>query len=316
MKRENESVQLLNRVEASLSSGDASAGMRDLFNGLLKVRRDSYQGDWEKFASAGAMTHSLKEVIHQDPMSRRSFEKPRGYPGDAVLLDYIYRIRSDSETPAIGRVVNEYALNRPAACAVRHRRDWLAYAIDRTVDHCGVGSRVMSIACGHLREAELSAAVTQNWLSELVAIDADTKSLEVAAAANPAVVKPVHMSVGRLLARASKFGKFHFVYSAGLYDYLEDRIARKLTRCMFDMLEPGGRLMFSNFLPQVQDAGYMESYMGWRLIYRDLKALEGLVADIPSGEMGELKVYEDPYSAIGYLEVSRAGEDSVPESQH
>ena len=32
-------------------------------------------------------------MLHADPMARRSFEKPRGYAGDAVLLDDLYGLR-------------------------------------------------------------------------------------------------------------------------------------------------------------------------------------------------------------------------------
>ena len=149
------------------------------------------------------------------------------------------------------------------------------------------------------------AAVRQGWVKEFVAVDADERSLEVAEAARPGVVKPVAMSVGRLLARSNAFGRFDMVYSAGLYDYLEDRVARRLTKCMFSMLEPGGRLMFSNFLPGVLDAGYMETYMGWQLIYRDLPALERLLVDLPDEQIAEKRVYEDPFGAIGYVEVLR-----------
>ena len=296
---------LLSRVTERLSSGDHSRGMHDLFSGLLEVRDRVTSERWREFSQNGAMAHPLREAIHLDPMCRHSFDKPRGYAGDAVLLDYIYRIRSVGEAPPLGRAVHEYAVNRPAACAVRHRRDWLAYALDRTVDQCGRGARVMSIACGHLREAELSAAVQQGWLSELVAVDADAQSLEVAVQANPDIVTPAPISIGRLLGRAEAFGKFNFVYSAGLYDYLEPRVATRLTNCMFSMLEPGGRLMFSNFLPQVLDAGYMESYMGWELIYRSQEDLRSLLEELPTEEIAEIKVYDDPYDAIGYVEVQR-----------
>ena len=298
-------TKLLDHVEGCFRDGEAGTGIRDLFQGLQRVREKIPGPRWHEFVQEDVIEHPLISTIHLDPMCRHSFEKPRGYPGDAELLDYIYRLREVSADSPVGQAVHEYAVNRPAACAVRHRKDWIAYTMDRTVEQHGRGARVLSIACGHLREAKLSAAVQQGWLDELVALDADERSLEVAVQNSPETIRPVHRSIGRLLGRPEKLGKFSFVYSAGLYDYLEPRVARRLSNCMFEMLEPGGRMLFSNFLPQVQDAGFMETYMGWQLIYRDRGALADTIAELPDELVAERRIYEDPYGAIGYVEVTR-----------
>ena len=95
------------------------------------------------------------------------------------------------------------------------------------------------------------------------------------------------------------------MYSAGLYDYLEPAVAKRLTKTMFEVLRPGGRLIVSNFLPQVADAGYMETYMGWELIYRTVEDLEELLTIVPDAERAAHRVYEDPYASIGYAELRR-----------
>ena len=101
-------------------------------------------------------------------------------------------------------------------------------------------------------------------------------------------------------------GHFDFVYSAGLFDYLDERLARKLTAQMFKMLRPGGSLMLTNFLPTVVDAGYMETFMGWELLYRDLEELWAFAQDIPSDAIAEHRTYKDSMRSIGYLEVIKA----------
>ena len=74
---------------------------------------------------------------------------------------------------------------------------------------------------------------------------------------------------------------------------------------MFDMLRPGGSLLVTNFLPTVVDAGSMESFMGWELIYRTCRDLHSLAARIPTSEVLSTRTYSDSGRAIGYLEVER-----------
>ncbi len=322
LNHDMEATTLLDRVHRDLVRARADSERTHqlglLFDGLNGVRARVDPSTWRDLVGVIA-NHPVLGSIHEDPMTRRSFEKPRGYAGDAVLLDYIYRRRGAREASAVGRAGYSYAVGRPAACAVRQRRDWLAFKIDRAADAVAgaqassaggdgaapIGARVLSVASGHLREAESSAAVRSGALAELVALDADEESLAAVDAQQLPNVTTVHLSIGRLLARWKHLGEFDLIYSAGLYDYLEPELARKLTARLFAMLRPGGRLLFTNFLPTVGDAGYMEALMGWSLIYRDLDELASVTASIPATEIEHLTTFQDPYDAIGYCEVVR-----------
>lgn len=307
MMRTNE--DLLDRAHHALRGlrheAEGERTMRELFEGLRSLRNDLDDGSWNAFVER-ANGHALRGLVHEDPMARRSFEKPRGYAGDAVLLDYIYLRDELDEVSPLGRAVNRYAAGRPSACAVRHRRDWLAFQIDRAADRAApAGARVFSVACGHLREAELSSAIRSGALRELVALDADPESLNVVRESGFPNVSPVQQSIGRMLARPDSFGTFDLIYSAGLYDYLEPGIARRLTRRLFDQLEPGGRLVFTNFLRNVSDAAYMETFMGWELLLRDLDEIHDLTRDVSNDEVASRQVFEDPFGAIGYCVLSK-----------
>ncbi len=261
---------------------------------------------WKAFSTGEAIDHPVRDLIHQDPMTRRSFDKPRGYAGDAVLLDYIYRIRQPDEQSPFASVVYDYACGRAAASAVRHRRALLAHSIERAADRTDAGAHILSVACGHLREAELSAAVRRGWVDRFVALDGDPHSLKEIASSWDGPVECVHMQVARLLGRASQLGRFDLIYSAGLYDYLDDNLAMRLTGSLFDTLRPGGTLLLSNFLPTVPDAGYMESYMGWQLLYRTPDELAAVAEGIPRGNVARARTFRDPFDAIVYLEVVRS----------
>lgn len=301
-------VALLDHVDLLMDRGDVAAGMRALFVGLDRVRANCNPAAWRKFAEETAIAHPLCDKIHQDPMTQRSFDKPRGYAGDAVLLDYLYGLRSRADATDLGRRIGDMSANRGPAAAVRHRRDLIAYRIDQIAERHPAKARVLSVACGHFREGRHSVAVQTGNLEEVVALDSDPESLREVRKGSPACVSTCEMSVRRLLGRKTDLGEFDFVYTAGLYDYLEDRVATALTARLFSMLRPGGRLLYCNFLPDTPDIGYMETFMGWKLIYRGLGAIVGLGADVPEREVAAVRRYQDGFGSVGYVELVKAKE--------
>lgn len=95
--------------------------------------------------------------------------------------------------------------------------------------------RILALAAGHLREVEFSAAVGLGAAAELVALDQDAESLEVIAQSYAHYpVQTVPASVCEVLAGRIDLGRFHLVYTAGLFDYLPPRVACKLTNWMVD----------------------------------------------------------------------------------
>ena len=80
------------------------------------------------------------------------------------------------------------------------------------------------MAAGHGRELALSQAFQQGLLTEFVALDHD-------------------------------LGQFDLIYSAGLYDYLETPVAERLPQVLFDLLNPGGQLLYANFAPDIPAVG-------------------------------------------------------------
>lgn len=296
---------LLDAVHEEIVHGDPVHALDRLFAGLRGLRRDLDHDSWRAFSKGAAIEHPLREVIHQDPMMRRSFEKPRGYAGDAVLIDYIYRVHQ-AAGPGLGREIYDYATSaRPASLGVQHRRRVIARAIDALASRPPGQRRVFSVAAGHFREGHLSRAFRKGELDEVVALDADAKSLAVIHDTFPSgAVRTVEASVTTLLRARERRG-FDLVYSAGLYDYLEGRFATRLTRALFERVRAGGKLLLCNFVPQVFDAGFMETYMGWDLTYRTPDQLAALSSEIPEAEIAGRRVWTDSHDAVVYMELTR-----------
>lgn len=251
--------------------------------------------------------HPLREFLHACPVSNRCYRKPRGYAGDAVLLDMIYdqRPHQADDVPAHGVAVLEYLTDTASSRAVRHRRDLLTQRINEAAA-ASTGCRILSLACGHLREAQQAEAVHDGRVAEFVAIDQDRESVAVVDREQSQFgVRPVVGTVGQLLKGQLAYRDMSLNYAAGLYDYLPEPLAVELTRVLFRTLGSGGRLVLANFARDIPEAGYMEAYMDWMLNYRDETEVAGWASGIPSSEIAACDIWRDPHGSIIYLELQR-----------
>ncbi|WJH38424.1 class I SAM-dependent methyltransferase (plasmid) [Aliirhizobium terrae] len=254
------------------STHDRADAVKWLITQLHDVRLKYGAAVWQKLAPI-IRSHSSAEVLRQCPFTNWSFEKPRGYSGDATLIDFIYQhpaIAEDvAKTTPLGRDIYEYTINAPGPVAVRERRDILAKFVDDTARRVGFDTEILAIAAGHLREAETSDALAENRLKRWVALDQDPVSIDtIATQFRNTCIEPMDGSVRGLLARKHQIGSFDLIYAAGLYDYLSDKVAIRLTQVCLEMLKPGGTFLFANFSDEMADDGYMESYMNWELLQR------------------------------------------------
>ena len=102
-----------------------------------------------------------------------------------------------------------------------------------------------------------------------------------------------------------RFENQDLVYAAGLYDYLEDDLARALTTVLFKALGSGGRLLIANFTPDTYDAAFMESIMDWRLIYRSPEEVHALASGIPPADVKSIEHFSDDNRHVTYMRVVR-----------
>ena len=303
--------EVLDQVQELLEGGQVALGMDLLMARLSLIRQESGLEFWEALGS-DVVGHPVGRLIWQDPFTSHSFRKPRGYPGDAELLDYIYGLLPPpSDTSELGAAIFRFNGQRQAPRSVRARAAILAEAIDQTASQVRQ-PRILSVASGHLREAGLSRAVMAGTVGDFVAFDQDERSLaEVKRVYGCKGVRTVRDSVRSVLAGKLTFSDMDLVYAAGLYDYLGDRLATRLTRVMFDMLAPGGRLIVANFAPCLSDVGYIESFMGWKLIYREPDQMIALAGEISSSEWKSHRLFWDEYESIIFLEVVKRGTPRV-----
>ncbi|MBB4954324.1 SAM-dependent methyltransferase [Agrobacterium vitis] len=239
---------------------------------LHALRAKSSRTLWQHLIPL-AQNHQIADYFMQDPFTRWSYVKPRGYSGDAQLIDFIYGHPSladeiASATPT-GLALYETNRNSSASIAVRERRDLLTQHIDEIASSRGADTEILTIAAGHLREANRSSALKAQAIKRWIALDQDPLSVgSIRRDFAQTCIEPVDGSVRSVLTNGHDLGTFDFIYAAGLYDYLNDKVSIKLTRKCLEMLKPNGVFMFANFSEDIIADGYMETFMNWALLLR------------------------------------------------
>jgi extracellular factor (EF) 3-hydroxypalmitic acid methyl ester biosynthesis protein len=299
------SVALLDEVHRRIREGEVFDGMEALLVSLAGLRRAAAPAQWRVFCEAHVRRHPLFDYVHQAPFTRRAFTKPRGYPGDAVTLDYIYGLEALGPAPAVVWDLYGWEFQTPSCRSVRARKALLAEQIDLTGSRTPY-PRILSLACGHLREARDAALLLDRRAGAFFAVDQDAESLAtVAAELRIYGVDAVRGSVRGVLAGKVAYKDIDLAYAAGLYDYLADPVAVQLTARLFAMLRSGGRLLVPNFSPALRDIGYLEAFMDWWLIYREDPDMHRLLGAIPEREVDDARLFRDRHGNITVLEVTR-----------
>jgi extracellular factor (EF) 3-hydroxypalmitic acid methyl ester biosynthesis protein len=298
--------RLLDDTYYRLNADDIST-MDAFVETLNDVRCSLNPSAWNALIADAIAPHPIRHRLHEEPFTRRAFEKPRGYPGDAPLLDLVYRDEPTTEflTP-LGARLHAWAGQHSGCRSVRERRTILAALIDRVAGETR-RPRILSLACGHLREAHVAESVRDGRIGEFFGIDQDAETLAlVERELGTSRVTPVRMTIRRFLGAPTALGTFNLAYAAGLYDYLVPDIAAAVTRAMFAALQPGGTLLVGNFAPELPEIGYMEAIMDWRLIYRTEAEVERFVASIDRDAIVESSIARDTGGNVVYLTVRKA----------
>lgn len=306
----------LDRLFSVAQQGLVAPAIMALIERTESWRRASPR-NWRPLVNDVIAPHPLVAFANRCPMTDRARSKPRGYAGDAVMLDYIYdRERfADSELQGADRAIFRTVAESPTCASVDYRRQLIAQRIDalagRHVARGDAPPSILSLACGHARELDLLGTAPDKALGRIVMCDQDSDSLAAVRTRSARLGDQLQtraLTVRQFLAHAPEtraLGQFDFVYSAGLYDYLEQRTAARLSKVLFDHVAPGGQLLLANFHPANRGTGYMEAFMDWWLIYRDEDEMQDVAEEIDPAQIASRNVELDPFGNVVYLTLTR-----------
>ena len=225
-------------------------------------------------------------LFSRSPFLHRARTKPLGYAGDYEMMNMLYRDHAEGST-LFGKAMNLYATRSPVAQANINRIDFLGRRILEAMTRVPQGRvRIASIGCGPAQEIhtfltkypELGERLEVSLVDqEERAISYCERALAPLAARTHAKVHVIRESVRRLLTDrklSQALGTCELIYSAGLFDYFNDRTFDALLRSLQDAVAEGGTLAIGNVAAKNPNRWAMEYFTEWFLNHR---SPEGLV---------------------------------------
>ncbi|MBI5208072.1 MAG: hypothetical protein HY934_09845, partial [Candidatus Firestonebacteria bacterium] len=190
---------------------------------------------------------------------KRSYEKPRGYPGDYIIMEFVYNEKVISE--GIGYIFDEDFLYNEYAVAVKNRKNKMKEILLNYIQNSNFKKiNILNLACGSSRELKELFLNTnfQNKQIIITLIDQDEAALQFSQEA----LSGLHSNLKFKFLKeniydfikdkiniknyTTKFGCQNLIYTIGLSDYLPDRALGNLIKFFFELLLPDGKLILAH----------------------------------------------------------------------
>jgi len=205
-----------------------------------------------------------------------SLEKPYGYAGDFKIIDDIYHNRSPQT--GYSKMWDNYFLRMGPSISTRNRRqDFKKIIIDFIKKRDGA-VRIMDLASGPCRELKELFDEYPNEMKKVKVDCYDFDDHAIAYAKNLMCgIEGVQFFKKNALRMAIKKNikddipyEYDFIFSTGLFDYLNERVATKLVTNLKKVLRKDGVMCISNYGDKEKNpwAHLMEWVCEWDLIYR------------------------------------------------
>jgi len=233
----------------------------------------------------------IRRQIHPlvlcSPFTYRTYTKPLGYAGDYEMVNMMLRNPYEGGS-LFAKILNNVFLETAPVVAHRNRINYLSAMLEKEAQRCvqeGRRLKVLNLGCGPAQE--IQSFIKNNEICDqcdFTLIDFNTETLDnTTGILNDLITKrglhtrieTIEKSVHQLLKQASRgdiemeWESYDFVYCAGLFDYLSQKVCKKLVELLVKLLKPNGLLVFTNVASTNPSIGWMEYVLEWNLVYRN-----------------------------------------------
>lgn len=251
----------------------------NVYNAILLYEKENIGGDELK-------VYKLKKIFEKryrhfflhGQLIKWCLDKPYGYSGDFKIIDDIYQ--NKPTTVGFARLWDNYFQQLDIARATRERKENFKEIIsDFIKNRKDKNIRIMNLASGPAREIKELLEMDFEVFSSDVNFDCydfDIRALEYARQMlnNRANVNFFQKNAIRLAFKKDINNdiphRYDLIYSAGLFDYLDEMVAVRLIGNLRRLLKADGLMLIANVMNRFNNvsAAWMEWVAEWYLIYR------------------------------------------------
>ena len=203
----------------------------------------------------------------------RGFMKPNGYPGDYLFLDHIYT-NHKSPDPKY-RIWDEFVQQHAAPKAVRNRKEYFKKLVfEKALTKSAVN--LLNIVSGSGRELLEMYNVLPHKNVNTTCVEIDEKAIKFSRRLNQNHLDKIAYVNSNIFKYRN--GKPHdMIWSAGLFDYLNDKAFVLLLKKFKAWLAPKGEIIIGNYNEEYNPSrAYLEVLGEWHLIHRTKEQLYDL----------------------------------------
>ena len=243
----------------------------------------------------------LGEAISVETMQGFVFQKPHGYAGDYEIIDRFYmRYISDKTHLSMWDVYMHY---QTGAHAVRNRVEYLRQQLYRKINASNKNRiEVLNLASGPGRDMLKFFEVNPEAHVYFDCIEQDQKAITYAKGLCADFLHKITFHVKNAL-RLKSNKKYDLIWSAGLFDYFNDKVFIHVLKNLEKMVAEGGEIIIGNFSTLNPSRPYMELFE-WNLHHRSPHSLIGLA--IAAGFSAEqISVEKEPTGVNLFLHIKQ-----------
>ena len=243
---------------------------------------------------------SCIDAFSKNTMQGFALNKPHGYAGDFEIIDRIYTEWVSPQENLINW--DKFFHWQKAPRAVRNRKEYFKGLLSEIEKSVSSTLQVLNIGSGPCRDIAEYHSENLSTKIQFECLDMDKRAIEYSKSILDGI-KVKHYCVNAFRFKTDK--KYDLVWSAGLFDYLEEKHFVFLLRSLLTMVSPGGELVIGNFSKSNPSRDYMEIGGEWFLFYRTEDELAAL-AEQSGCNPGLITIDKEPLGINLFMRIRKS----------